>query len=150
LRTSENRGVRNALLHTNLLLNKILSGKLGIREDFRIFILNPLEDYYSALGKLPKGVLVVETLKGPLDFIHFFVKKRGELESKFPLFKRELSRNGILWVSWSKGSSKVTTDWNENVVREIGLKNGLVNVKVIAVDEGWSGLKFVYRMEDRK
>jgi len=92
---------------------------------------------------------VSKTLKSPLDFIHFFTKLRGELENKFPILKQELSQDGILWISWPKGSSKVETDLNENVVREIGLKNGLVDVKVTNVDQIWSGLKFVYRLKDR-
>src|SRR3989304_562036 len=97
----------------------------------------------NILGKLPKGVFVAETLEDPLDFIQFFTKKRKELENKFPILKRELSKNGVLWISWSKGSSKVETDLNENTVREIGLKNGLVDVKISAINNVWSGLKFV-------
>jgi len=129
---------------------KFLIQKLGIREGFKIIILNPPEDYNKTLGKLPKDVFVARTLKGPLDFIHFFTTKRSELESKFPILKQELSQDGMLWVSWPKGSSKVGTDLNENVVREIGLKNGIVDVKVIAVDEIWSGLKFVRRLKDSR
>ena len=89
-------------------------------------------------------------LKGPLDFIQFFTQVRNELEVQFRDLKRELLKGGMLWISWPKGSSKVETDLNEGIVREIGLKNGLVDVKVCAVDEVWSGLKFVYRKEDRK
>ncbi len=129
---------------------KSLTEKLGITEGFKIVILNPPKDYFNTLGNLPKDVLVTKTLKGPLDFIHFFTKKREELENKFPVLKKELAQNGMLWISWPKGSSKLKTDLNENVVREIGLKNGLVDVKVCVVDETWSGLKFVYRLKDRK
>ena len=129
---------------------KSLIEKLGIREGFRIIILNPPEGYNNALGKLPKDVAVTRTLNGPLDFIHLFTKTRGELETKFPLLKQELSQKGMLWISWPKGSSKVDTDLNENIVREIGLKNGLVDVKICAVNEIWSGLKFIYKLKDRK
>jgi len=129
---------------------KSLREKLGIREGFKVFILNPPESYYNTLGSLPKGVFVTTALKGPLDFIHLFTKKRKELESNFPTFKQALSQKGILWISWPKRSSGVDTDLNENMVREVGLKNGLVDVKVIAVDEVWSALKFVYRLKDRK
>jgi len=128
---------------------KSLIEKLGITEGCKIVILNPPKDYFNTLGSLPKDVLVTKMLKGPLDFIHFFTKKREELESKFPVLKKQLSENGTLWISWPKGSSKVETDLNGNVVREIGLKNGLVDVKVCAVNNVWSGLKFVYRLEDR-
>jgi len=129
---------------------KSLVEKLGIREGSRIIILNPPEDYDNTLGKLPKGVFVAKTLKGPLDFIHFFTRERDELEREFSILKQELSQNGVLWVSWPKGSSKLETGLNENVVREVGLKNGLVDVKVCSIDDIWSGLKFVHRIRDRK
>jgi len=129
---------------------KSLEERLGIREGFKIIILNPPEDYDKTLGELPKGVLVAKALKGPLDFVHFFTKKRDELESKFPILKQKLSQNGMLWISWPRDSSNMETDLNENIVREIGLKNGLVDVKISAIDEIWSGLKFVYRIKDRK
>ena len=123
--------------------------KLGIKEGFRIIILDPPQNYGTIIGELPNSVSVVRNLEGPLDFIHFFTKSRKELENKFPALKQELSQNGILWISWPKTSSKVETDLDEDVVREIGLKNGLVDVKVSAIDETWSGLKFVYRLKDR-
>lgn len=129
---------------------KPLIEKLGIREGSRIIILNPPEDYNKTLGKLPKGVSVVETPNGSLDFIQIFTKRKEELESKFPILKKELSQEGALWISWPKGSSKVETDLNENIVREIGLKNGLVDTKISAIDETWSGLKFVFRLKDRE
>jgi len=128
---------------------KSLVVKLGIREGFKIVIINPPEGYEKDF-KSPKGVVAVKELLGPLDFIHFFTEKRDELEGRFPVLKRALSKNGALWVSWPKGSSRVETDLDENVVREVGLKNGLVDVKVIALDETWSGLKFVYRVKDRR
>jgi hypothetical protein len=123
--------------------------KLGIKDGFKIIFLNTPEDYDKTLGKLPKGVFVSETLKGPLDFIQFFTKKKEELEKEFPILNQELSRNGMLWVSWPKVSSGVKTDLNETVVREIGLENGLVDVKVVAVDKTWSGLKFVCRLRNK-
>jgi len=129
---------------------KTLIEKLGIRESFKIFVANPPESYYQILGSLPKGVFVAEKLTDHLDLIHFFTKKRKELESNLPTFKQALSQKGILWVSWPKRLSGMDTDLNENMVREVGLKNGLVDVKVIAVDEVWSALKFVYRLKDRK
>jgi len=113
-------------------------------------ILNPPEGFNDILGKLPKGVHLTNRLEGPLDSIHFFTKRRDELGAKFPILKQKLSQNGMLWVSWPKGSSGVETDLNESVVREIGLKNGLVDVKVSAIDKTWLGLKFVYRVKDRE
>jgi hypothetical protein len=128
---------------------KPLAEKLGIKEGTRIIIINPPRDYLSTL-EIPGKVALVNQLKGPLDFIQFFTRSRKELEAQFPDLKRELLKGGMLWISWPKGSSRVETDLSERVVREIGLKNGLVDIKVCAVDEVWSGLKFVYRREDRK
>ena len=79
----------------------------------------------------------------------FCISFRNELEINFPVLKNNLHKEGILWISWPKGSSKVKTDVNENIIRESGLKEGMVDVKVCAVDEIWSGLKFVYRKADR-
>ena len=87
--------------------------------------------------------------EGPLDFIQLFAASRAELEAEFPRMKQTLSQDGMLWVSWPKRSSKVETDLSDNVVREVGLDNGLVDVKVCAVDQTWSGLKFVRRLKDR-
>ncbi|MBI4546574.1 MAG: DUF3052 domain-containing protein [Ignavibacteriae bacterium] len=129
---------------------KSLVEKLGIKEGSTIIIVNPPLGYDKTLGRLPQNVTRVKQLKSPLDFIHFFTKEKKKLEDLFPKLKKALASNGMLWVSWPKGSSRIPTDLNENVVRAIGLRNGLVDVKVCAIDERWSGLKFVYRAEDRK
>jgi hypothetical protein len=123
--------------------------KLGIKAGFRMIILNPPSNYDSTLGELPPDTKRAKTLRGPLDFIHFFTRQRDELERQFPKLKRELAENGMLWISWPKGSSKVETNLNEGVVCEIGLRHQLVDIKVCAIDEIWSGLKFVYRLSDR-
>ena len=123
--------------------------KLGIKPGANILILNAPEDYNRSLGELPTGVFVASSLGSTLDFIQFFAKDREALEQNFPALKQALTPNGQLWISWPKKSAKIPTDLDENVVREIGLQNGLVDVKVIAVDEVWSGLKFVYRIKDR-
>jgi hypothetical protein len=128
---------------------KSLVEKLGMKGGFKILILNPPQAYKNTLGKLPDKVITVRSLKGPLNFIQLFAKKKAELEPKFPSVIKELAPNGMLWISWPKGSSRVPTDLNENIVREIGLRNGMVDVKVCAVDEIWSGLKFVFRLKDR-
>ena len=126
-----------------------LSEKLGIKQGFRIAILNPPENYTPMLGALPAGVAVVERRGSGLDLIHCFVTSRREAAGAISALKGNISSRGALWVSWPKASSGVKTDLNENVIREIGLKSGLVDVKVCAVDETWSGLKFVYRLKDR-
>lgn len=128
---------------------KALATKLGIKEGIRIALLNQPKNYCEALGELPPGVSIAKSLRGTLDFIHFFTKSRKEFERTFPRLKKNLAKDGMLWISWPKGSSNVKTDLSENIVIEIGLKNGLVDVKVAAIDETWSGLKFVYRLKDR-
>jgi len=127
-----------------------LAVRLGIRADSQFAALGAPKDYFQTLGNLPEGVRPAKQIKGKFDLIHFFTKARGELEAQFPALKRALTPAGVLWVSWPKGSSKVATDLNENIVREIALKYGLVDVKVCAVDETWSGLKLVFRLKDRK
>ncbi|MCB0155663.1 MAG: DUF3052 domain-containing protein [Anaerolineae bacterium] len=126
-----------------------LMQKLGIKPGFRLIILNSPPGYAATLGPLPAEVTVAETLAGPLDFIHFFSQHRAELEANFPRLKQALALTGMLWISWPKKAAKVPTDVTDSVVREIGLANGLVDVKVAAVDEVWSGLKFMYRVKDR-
>jgi hypothetical protein len=124
--------------------------KLGIKEGIAIAILNAPPVYSVILGDLPKNVTVTQLLTEQLTFIQFFTKSREELEKIFPSLKETLSYDGTLWISWPKLSSKIPTDLNENIVMQIGLENGLVDVKVIAIDEVWSGLKFVYRLKDRR
>lgn len=124
--------------------------KLGIKEGLKVAILNPPVNYHDTIGKLPENVTVMKILGERLNFIQLFTKKSKDLQSTFPSLKKALAENGMLWISWPKGSSKVQTDLNENSIRKVGLEHGLVDVKVIAVDEVWSGLKFVYRLNDRK
>ena len=123
--------------------------KLGIKPGYTIAILNPPEDYHQTLGDLPEDVTYVNDLSQSLDFIHFFTKDRAELEAEFLNLKAALKPAGMLWISWPKKASKIATDLDENIIRNIGLTNGLVDVKVAAIDAVWSGLKFVYRLEDR-
>lgn len=129
---------------------RTLPEKLGIKPGSRILILNAPANYGDTLGQLPGDVIVRVRFNGLFDFIQFFTKQKAELEKQFPRLKKSLRQDGMVWISWPKKSSKVETALNENVVRDIGLKNGLVDVKVCAVDEIWSGLKFVYRLRDRK
>jgi hypothetical protein len=123
--------------------------KLGIKSGQRIALLSGPPGYRETLGALPERVACAEQLGGKLDFIQLFASSQAELKQRFKEPKRCLARDGSLWISWHKKASGVATDLNENVVREIGLAMGLVDVKVCAVDETWSGLKFVYRLRDR-
>ncbi len=129
---------------------KSLAEKLGIKEGARVAVINPPLNYCDILGPLPRNVESRKGLEGPLEVIQFFTRQRAELENEFPRLKKALAPAGALWVCWPKGSSNVMTDLTENVVREVGLENRLVDVKVCAVDEVWSGLKFVFRVKDRK
>jgi hypothetical protein len=129
---------------------KSLVEKLGIKSGFAISIVGAPENYAVTLGELPSHVKQRNNLKGPLEFIQFFCSQRSLLKDNFPTLKGALSPSGMLWISWPKASSGMPTDLTENVIREIGLRNGLVDVKVCAVDEVWSGLKFVFRIKDRK
>jgi hypothetical protein len=126
-----------------------LVDKLGIKTGNRVYLGNAPNGYLSLLGSLPTGARLVESLAAPCEFIQFFVKEKAKLEASFPKLKKALTPDGILWISWPKGASKVPTDLNENIARDIGLYNGLVDVKVCAVDDVWSGLKFVFRLKDR-
>lgn len=128
---------------------KPLVEKLGIKSGQKIHLANPPRNYRATLGPLPDQVQLAKSLNGSCDLIQFFVQARSLLEGAFPTLKKHLATSGCLWVSWPKGGSQVKTDLNENVVREIGLRNGLVDIKVCAVDEVWSGLKFVFRLRDR-
>ena len=96
---------------------------------------------------MPDGVKPVT--RGALDFAMLFVRKASELKKGFPRLRDRLESNGVLWVAWPKKASGVETDLSDNIVRVIGLDLGLVDVKVCAVDEIWSGLKFVRRLKDR-
>jgi len=84
-----------------------------------------------------------------VDFIHVFVKESKVFQKEFLYCKKHLKKTGMLWISWPKKASKVATDLDENVIRDFGLEAGLVDVKVCAVDEVWSGLKFMFRLKDR-
>lgn len=129
---------------------KPLADKLGIRPNMRIAMLYTPSGYDSLLGALPPGVDIANELEEPCDLIHAFYVLRGALQEDFPRLKLTLTDAGSLWISWPKKTSKVKTDLDENAVREIGLAHGLVDVKVAAVDQTWSALKFVRRLKDRQ
>ena len=121
--------------------------KLGIKPDSRIQFIAAPGQFPALLGDLPEGARVQRT--GTLDFAIVFVKKFSELTRQFAALRDRLDTNGMLWVAWPKRTSGIETDLNENVVREHGLQCGLVDVKVCAIDDTWSGLKFVRRLKDR-
>ncbi len=126
-----------------------LPRKLGIVDGTRIALISAPKGFEATLGGLPPGVSVTQQARGRLDVILYFATRRRELERRFPVLARALVPAGGLWVGWPKRTSGVATDLTENVAREIGLTAGLVDNKVCAIDEIWSGLRFVYRLADR-
>lgn len=124
--------------------------KLGIKPGDRAIILNAPTGYGPLLGELPEGAELVHDEVGDFDFIQHFFTEKAALEETFPRLKKHLKTSGTLWISWPKLTSDTPSDLNENIVREVGLASGLVDVKVATIDSTWSGLKFVYRLKDRK
>lgn len=124
--------------------------KLGIKESFHCHLFQSPKNYFELLEETPKETEWDDDFRNsPYDFIHVFLTSKESLEKGWNAWKDGLKKDGSLWVSWPKGTSKLDTDLNGNVVREFGLAGGLVDVKVCAVDEDWSGLKFMYRKKDR-
>ena len=124
--------------------------KLGIKEGFRIAIVDGPSNFLKTLGELPASTKVVSSVAAPLDLVILFTESEQQLIKKFSLLAEKLTANGMIWVGWPKKSSGVPTDLSFDSVQRIGLGAGLVDVKICAIDEIWSGLKFVYRLKDRK
>lgn len=127
-----------------------LAKKLGIKNNFRIKIVNQPEYYFSLFSDLPEDIIFIKENKTKKDFIHYFMKEAKALKSDIRQLKQEIIPNGMIWISWPKKASKIPTDVTEDVVRTVALKNGLVDIKVCAIDEIWSGLKLVIPVKDRK
>jgi hypothetical protein len=126
-----------------------LPKKLGIKEQSHVLMLEIPADVKAELKDALSTCRIVKDGRGPLDFAMIFVKSAAGLKKEFSQVAKRLTPAGMLWVSWPKKTSGVTTDLTENEVRSIGLQAGLVDVKVCAVNEIWSGLKFVIRVKDR-
>jgi hypothetical protein len=127
-----------------------LPQKLGIKDKFRVAFVGLPTDVRAELRDALASCSVAKDTCGKLDFAMVFAKQQAELRGEFARLSKQLAPAGMLWVSWPKKTSGVATDMNENDVRRIGLEAGLVDVKVCAVSEVWSGLKFVRRVRDRK
>ena len=128
-----------------------LSKKLGIKEDFVIQVYNTPKEYLEFFHEFPDGVVFSNSkeVKESVDFIHIFATSEEELSKAFVQAKPSLKKTGTLWISWPKKSSKIPTKIDKFFVMNYGLENGLVDVKVAAIDNDWSGHKFVYRVKDR-
>lgn len=126
-----------------------LAKKLGIKEDFKIRLVNQPNYYFDLFTDMPDNITLLKEKISKKNFIHYFTKQAKDLHKDIPLLRNEIEQNGIIWVSWPKRASKIITDVTEDIIRNIALANGLVDIKVCAVDETWSGLKLVIPVKDR-
>jgi len=126
-----------------------LAKKLGIKAGGRVAIVSAPDGFTDALRLPPRSQLRTQA-RGRVDVVVFFVTRRAELVRRFPAMQRCLEDHGGLWIAWPKRASGVPTDLGEQTVRELGLAHGLVDNKVAAIDTTWSGLRFVYRVADRR
>lgn len=124
--------------------------KLGIKADQTVLIVNQTGNFFELLGPLPEIDLVDYSDSKACDYIHLFAGTYSAFTDHFDDLKQRLKFTGMLWICWPKKSSKLASDIDENKIRNYGLEHGLVDVKVCAIDQDWSGLKFMYRKVDRK
>lgn len=126
-----------------------LSKKLGIKTDHVVAVLNDPGHFEDLLAPVPAGVRFRNDARGRANMAVLFTKSRSELARKLDSLGRMIFPDAMIWICWPKKASKVATDMTEDVVREVALPKGLVDVKVCAVDQTWSGLKLVWRKELR-
>jgi len=124
--------------------------KLGIKPRASCCVISPPVGYFKLLGSLPEDAKFSSRLANGLGFIHFFSADCGELKSKLPVLLKHVVSDGMIWISWPKKTSGVPSTITEDVIRAVALPLGLVDVKVCAVDDVWSGLKLVIRRENRR
>ena len=126
-----------------------LARKLGIKEGFKIRLVDQPDYYFDLFTDLPETLTILKDKKTKKNLIHYFTKSAAALHKDIVALRNEIEPNGMIWISWPKKASKITTDITEDTIRELALKNGLVDIKVCAVDEVWSGLKLVIPVKDR-
>ena len=127
-----------------------LAKKLGFKEGSRVRIKNAPDDYLDLVNPRPENVHISKSIRKDIDIFHFFTRSSSELKSQLPKLISTIDQNGMIWISWPKKSSGVPSSVTEDTIRSVALPLGLVDVKVCAVDETWSGLKLVIRKELRK
>lgn len=124
--------------------------KLGIKSGYTLYIEGTPDHYFTLIQDLPEEV---EWIADPsplgLDFVHYFTRDKKELPAAFARLKPLIKKTGMIWISWPKGKSKIPKDIKDSDIRAAGLAAGLVDCKVCAIDQDWSGLKFMYRIKDR-
>jgi hypothetical protein len=128
---------------------KSLIQKLGIKAGVRLGIFEAPTGFDATLGQLPDGVTKTTTLRGSHDVVLLFAKSKKPLETRFDEVAKVVAPAGSFWVCWPKKTSGVLSDLDENIVRAVGLNRGWVDIKVCAIDDIWSGLKFVTRLSHR-
>ncbi len=126
-----------------------LAKKLGIKDGFKIRVVNQPTYYFDLFPELPDNISILSDKKIKKNFIHYFALKAKDLHKDIISLRNEIEQDGIIWISWPKKASKVETDINEDTIRDLALANGLVDIKVCAVNETWSGLKLVIPVKDR-
>ena len=129
--------------------NNPLSKKLGLKKGLIIKLIHPPENYLKLSDNLGDARKSDKMADAYFDLIHLFTNSLEELGIAIPQLKLQIKKNGMIWISWYKKSSGQISELNENRIREVAIFNGLVDVKVCAIDENWSGLKLVYRLKDR-
>ena len=126
-----------------------LAKKFGIKEGHRVALVRAPDGFERTLEPVPDEVTLRRAARGKLDVIVFFVEREAELRRRFGKLARRLVPNGGFWIGWPKKSSGVPTNLGFEVVQRIGLEEGMVDNKICAIDDTWSGLRFVVRVENR-
>jgi hypothetical protein len=127
-----------------------LAKKLGIKSNSVVALINPPGHYMELFSDMPADARFIDNDATRKDLIHFFTKSLDEYKQMLPTLMKQILPDGMIWVSWPKKASKVVTDITEDLIRNYAISIGLVDIKVCAVDEVWSGLKLVIPVKDRK
>ena len=127
-----------------------LAKKLGIKAGYKIRLVNQPDYYFALFTDMPDDIILLTEKKSNKNLIHYFTKEAADLYKDIISLRNEIYPNGMIWISWPKKTSKIKTDITEDLIRSIALANGLVDIKVCAIDEIWSALKLVIPLKDRK
>jgi hypothetical protein len=125
--------------------SKPICEKLDIKEGYKIKLINEPDNYAAMLSAYGNNFSIEKKLSAPVDLIHLFTKSQKELSVEFPVLKNFIKESGSFWVSWPNKSAKVISDLNGDVVKKIGIKNGLAVSKICMLDEDWVALKFIFK-----
>jgi proteasome assembly chaperone (PAC2) family protein len=126
-----------------------LAKKLGIKEGSIVRLVNQPHYYFDLFTDLPDNIIIQKDTTTTKHLVHYFTKDIAELERDIEALRQEIFPNGMVWISWPKKASKIPTNITEDSIRQLALASGLVDVKVCAIDDIWSGLKLVVRVKDR-